>query len=586
MKHLNKILSLIFVAAMLCAPLSACQKQPEAEVQSSEELTSGTGEEKPLAEPVVIADTAGCYYRVVRPATNPSAVANASTMIMDYPIANGVKNITVKWSSDKNEAVEHEILIGKTNRPESMEVLSSIEYDDFAIVSKNGKIVVVAHKEERLNQAAEYLCSNLLQIRTNESGKKEMVYLGDYVFTGDQKYMISQANGNKLADYAIVYPKDSEQLQKAAASLQSVLKDAFGVELALVDDTVAERECEILIGKVNREMVNDYFKTDAQGGLFSYVTAVKGKKLLIASQAEMIAEYMINSFAKKHICADYSNYLNLPADMTEEGDSMMFSETTELAEGANLRVMSFNILCELYADNAGIEGRQLPVVAPIFTYMPDVLGMQEVSAAWYPELYPLFGDTYAILDQYDNRNYTNMSPLAYNTQTLTVLEHGAKGLKVGGNGHRVMSWGYFERKSDGARFVVINTHWNVGGDDITSCVEIKEIKIALADQPFTVEDAPIVLKARVRRIPEWGLEDDMAGKLQQSPAYTEFEEEEIEMIPLGCARLRISCLPVVTTDAENAVHWNRTPLHTTVATRTPRYPDPYIGGAPKGAIPD
>lgn len=138
--------------------------------------------------------------------------------------------------------------------------------------------------------------------------------------------------------------------------------------------------------------------------------------------------------------------------------------------------------------------------------------------------------------------------------------------------------------------VLPKSHWNYGlcmeGDNITSCVEIKEIKSQLAPQPFTVEDAPIILKARVRRIPEWGLEDDMAGKLQQSPAYTEFEEEEIEMIPLGCARLRISCLPIASTDAENSVHWNRTPLHTTVATRTPRYPDPYIGGAPKGAIPD
>lgn len=138
--------------------------------------------------------------------------------------------------------------------------------------------------------------------------------------------------------------------------------------------------------------------------------------------------------------------------------------------------------------------------------------------------------------------------------------------------------------------VLPKTHWNYGlcmeGDDITSCVEIKEIKAELAAQPFTVEDAPIVLKARVRRIPEWGLEDDMAGKLQQSPAFTDFEEEEIEMIPLGCARLRMSCLPVVTTDPARGNVWNRTPLHTTVATRTPRYPDPYIGGAPKGAIPD
>lgn len=138
--------------------------------------------------------------------------------------------------------------------------------------------------------------------------------------------------------------------------------------------------------------------------------------------------------------------------------------------------------------------------------------------------------------------------------------------------------------------VLPKSHWNYGlcmeGDDVGSCVSIKEIKTELAAQPFTVEDAPIVLKARARRIPEWSLEDDMCGRLQASPAYTDFEEEEIEMIPLGCARLRISCLPVVTTDAETGVHWTRTPVHTPIEERTKRYPDPYIGGAPKGAIPD
>ena len=138
--------------------------------------------------------------------------------------------------------------------------------------------------------------------------------------------------------------------------------------------------------------------------------------------------------------------------------------------------------------------------------------------------------------------------------------------------------------------VLPTSHWNYGlcmsGDDISSCVSIKEIKTKLADQPFTLENAPITLKARARRIPEWSLEDDMCGKLQASPAYTSLDEEEIEMIPLGCARLRISCLPTVTTDAAKGVHWNRTPVHTPIEERTKRYPDPYIGGAPKGAIPD
>ena len=138
--------------------------------------------------------------------------------------------------------------------------------------------------------------------------------------------------------------------------------------------------------------------------------------------------------------------------------------------------------------------------------------------------------------------------------------------------------------------VLPKSHWNYGlcldGDDVASCVEIKSVRLPLAKQPWTEQNAPIVLRARARRIPEWGLEDDMAGELQMSPAYTDFEEEEIEMIPLGCARLRISCLPVATTDAEVGVQWKRTMLHVDLSLRPKRYPDPYVGGAPKGAIPD
>lgn len=477
MKALKKILIASLILSMLCAPFTACQKAP-AEAEPTEDAaatTEGTGVETPV-DPIVLCDASTSYYRIVRPVSSPIEVSDASNAIMEYPGENGARNLTLKWSSDKNAAVEHEILLGYTNRPESLEVLKSIDYDDFAIVSKNGKIVVVAHKAERMAQAAEYLCKNLLQIRTNENGQKEMVYLGDYVFTGSQKYLFNLADGNAMKDYAIVYPKDSANFLKAAETLQSALKETYGVELPIVPDNETERECEILLGKVDRDMMDAYFKTEEQTAMFSYVTAAKGKKLLIASHSDLIAEYMIHSFISKYVSSNYSYQLNLAADTEEIGNSMNFSESTALAEGANLRVMSFNILCELYADNAGIEGRQLPVVAPIFTYMPDILGMQEVSKAWYPELYPLFGDTYEILDQYDNRNYTNMSPLAYNTKTLTVLEHGAKGLEVGGNGHRVMSWGYFERKSDGARFVVINTHWNVGGDDAKTVQQTAQAK--------------------------------------------------------------------------------------------------------------
>lgn len=121
--------------------------------------------------------------------------------------------------------------------------------------------------------------------------------------------------------------------------------------------------------------------------------------------------------------------------------------------------------------------------------------------------------------------------------------------------------------------------WNYGlclqNDDLNTCVQIKQIATKISDMPWTLENAPIVLSAKVRKIPQWTLEDDMAAELQQSPAYTECEEETVELIPLGCARLRISCLPIASTDPENSNLWKQSPTHTDLALRPKRYPDPY-----------
>jgi hypothetical protein len=66
-----------------------------------------------------------------------------------------------------------------------------------------------------------------------------------------------------------------------------------------------------------------------------------------------------------------------------------------------------------------------------------------------------------------------------------------------------------------------------------------------AFQPFTPEAAPIVLKARARRVPGWTEEGRMVGPVPAGPAAGEGPVEEIDLIPMGCARLRISVFPTV-----------------------------------------
>ncbi len=64
-------------------------------------------------------------------------------------------------------------------------------------------------------------------------------------------------------------------------------------------------------------------------------------------------------------------------------------------------------------------------------------------------------------------------------------------------------------------------------------------------QPFTLTDAPLRLTTHGRRVPAWK-EDHLGlvGPLQASPVRTEEPLEELTLVPMGAARLRLTCFPV------------------------------------------
>lgn len=114
--------------------------------------------------------------------------------------------------------------------------------------------------------------------------------------------------------------------------------------------------------------------------------------------------------------------------------------------------------------------------------------------------------------------------------------------------------------------VFSTTPWNYGlvldRKNLSSSFTVVEKEGALAEQPFDPENAPVELKAKGRRIPAWRMHAGLAGPLQESPVRTgepvasarEAHDEEITLIPMGCARLRITVFPVVGEDPD-AAEW-------------------------------
>lgn len=94
------------------------------------------------------------------------------------------------------------------------------------------------------------------------------------------------------------------------------------------------------------------------------------------------------------------------------------------------------------------------------------------------------------------------------------------------------------------------TPWNYALD-ISSAEEIRvpetnEIK----SQPWDHPAAPIVLGVRGRRLERWKITDNTIDPVPQSPVVTGSESEELRLIPMSCARLRLGCFPVVKQPAD------------------------------------
>ena len=71
------------------------------------------------------------------------------------------------------------------------------------------------------------------------------------------------------------------------------------------------------------------------------------------------------------------------------------------------------------------------------------------------------------------------------------------------------------------------------------------IKESIADQPWSIEAAPIEIVVEGTSLDSWGMVDRMIEPLPISPVETRGEVQEITLIPMGCARLRVSCFPIV-----------------------------------------
>lgn len=162
------------------------------------------------------------------------------------------------------------------------------------------------------------------------------------------------------------------------------------------------------------------------------------------------------------------------------------SAPAEKTAGANLRVMSYNVLVDndeslggwSWGQALGTRGDR--AAACIKYYKPDVIGLQECNYKWHVSLRQNLPDYDFVNADVPERQALEASAslgkkdwmcttLMYNTKTLTLLENELVGYSVNYWGciqrMRYVSMALFEIKASGQKFVFISTHLDAERDE-------------------------------------------------------------------------------------------------------------------------
>lgn len=89
------------------------------------------------------------------------------------------------------------------------------------------------------------------------------------------------------------------------------------------------------------------------------------------------------------------------------------------------------------------------------------------------------------------------------------------------------------------------TGWNYGLALDPQKPAVQVVEKAVGNTPFSAEGAPVEIKVKGRRLPEWKLVNGSAGPLPASPAKSAAPEETLTLIPYGSGKLRITVFPLL-----------------------------------------
>ena len=474
MKKISFLLALLLL--LQCFFLVACNKKDEEEstLTTTPEVTTP---EDPPVEPevypeVLVADLS--KYNLICAQRTP-----ANVMGQFWQLQSQIKKISGTEplaETDRYEETEFEILVGATNREETQTYLSGLLWDDYGYAIVESKIVIAGHTNEGTLAAIKLFLEHIKSgDHTSVFFSNKDQYLYRYPYASDTFLL----NGIDVSRAKIVVNGVADD-QKLAQALSDKSLELCGRRPEVVTDAeVTKGDPLIILGASSHVPADMQAEWDAAQetveGQFSYY--VGNGEGIVWINAAVLEGY---SAIKKNI---------LPQIQSNETATLTF-EAGLFKVPQLFSVMSFNVFV---GDHSA--ARIDRVVDTIRENTPSVFGVQEADVLWMTTLRSKLGDIYTSVGV--GRDWGGLgehSAIFYRTDMFDVIESGTKWLsdtpdKEGSkltyaNFPRIMTYVILERKTDGVRFLYVNTHLDHNGNnsaEVAEQIRQAQIEILIAE---------------------------------------------------------------------------------------------------------
>jgi len=428
---MKKLVIILMILTALVALLVSCGDKEPAETTTEAKLVA------------VMTDTASSYTAVYPLSYSFNTYKGEAVKYFEELVkenSGGAIAIKSDFLAGEEAAGSYEILLGATNRPESIEAMKTLRRDDYLIGFVNGKLCAIGGSDEASAKAIRHFATMFFSKTQNDLVLPETFYQR---FDGSYPLNSLTVFGTPIDKVAIVAPSS---LSKDAESLKNGILELTGYTLP----TVTKRaENDGIAYAITLSAENDGgFTANAEGITIAHTDALTRSQLVTGLLAT---------------CQK-----GAPDAILSENTAFLKAEA-----GTKLSIVDLNVYSTGFGENSVVNRYPRLMTYLANANYPTVLALQDVSPTWIDQFdrkgegFQSMNEVYGYIGEGRNADDESvMQAVFYRKDLVTLVRSGTFWLSetpdicsVGWDGRTrsTCAWAVLRDNATGQEFAVMST---------------------------------------------------------------------------------------------------------------------------------